>query len=687
MANGNSVRCQKDNSGTATEPDPDTDEGNITDKFDPTFASVLQAKGYIADASNIHVDDVKDITDVNVSESELTSLKGIEYFTSLQRFFCENNQISSVNISNNIELTNIDISHNLLEELDVTKNTKILYLYCDVNKLTSLNVSNNTELIGLSCYGNELEELDVTKNTKLKSLDCRDNSLTSLDVTKNLKLERLDCFWNDLVSLDVTNNTELTSLECAGNTFSSLDVSKNTKLQSLWCNAMDLTFLDISNNTELTGLCCTNNELTSLDLTNNTKLQRLYCAQNKLASLDISNNTALYDFDCGVNPGEDGTFVVTSWFDNNSIPENFTVDSWTYNGSSVTIDYQLANSGADLSVTNLSADGTANSYIVSEAGTYKFSTVQGNSSTSVGEVAAVEVLWETYGTDVTPEVGDLVSNVSYADNAITFNASDKKGNALIAAKDSQGNILWSWHIWMTDQPEDQEYRNNAGIMMDRNLGAISTNLDDVGTLGLIYQWGRKDPFLGMSSVEDSYQIARSVPQSSVLSVQSDASSGTIDYARLNPTTHICCNTYNDDWYYTGDESTDDTRWGSIKTIYDPCPVGYRVPDGGEDGVWAKGLNVSSGFSGNLVHNGFDFGTNSDGYAITMDDTCFYPLSGYKDNDEITIFNVNNWAFYWSCTSVGNEAYGLCLYRSEMEAYPLSKGSKAYGYSVRCQKIE
>ena len=115
--------------------------------------------------------------------------------------------------------------------------------------------------------------------------------------------------------------------------------------------------------------------------------------------------------------------------------------------------------------TDLSASGTANSYIVSEAGSYKFTPTKGNSSESVGSIATAEVLWETFGTDVTPNVGDLIKSVLYKDGYIAFQTADtfKDGNAVIAAKDVDGNILWSWHIWLTDEPQEQVYYNNATL--------------------------------------------------------------------------------------------------------------------------------------------------------------------------------------------------------------------------------
>ena len=99
---------------------------------------------------------------------------------------------------------------------------------------------------------------------------------------------------------------------------------------------------------------------------------------------------------------------------------------------------------------DLSYPISANCYIVSMAGEYMFQTVQGNSTASVGNVASVDVLWESFGTSRPVSKGDIISSVSYSDGYITFSTPDelKDGNAVIAAKDMRGNILCSWHIWV-----------------------------------------------------------------------------------------------------------------------------------------------------------------------------------------------------------------------------------------------
>ena len=332
--------------------------------------------------------------------------------------------------------------------------------------------------------------------------------------------------------------------------------------------------------------------------------------------------------------------------------------------------------------------GTANSYIVSRAGTYKFPTVKGNSLTSVGAVAKAEVLWETFGTSETPSVGDLVSAVSYSDGYISFKTADsyREGNALIAAKDASDNILWSWHIWMTDKPAEQVYYNGAGTMMDRNLGATSATPGDNGSWGLLYQWGRKDPFLGQALISSGATTHnRWAPVWSSISwpepVLSDSATGTIEYTIANPTVFIITQEeYNVDWQYI----SDNTRWQVQKTEYDPCPAGWRVPDGGENSIWAKAIGSSEPYYDHTdyTYYGFDF-SNKFGNASSI----WYPATGVLWCQDAVLYNINI-GYYWTVVNDYSEVVNLRLdtYR-DGRIWPSLKVWKirAHGYAVRCQK--
>ncbi len=341
-----------------------------------------------------------------------------------------------------------------------------------------------------------------------------------------------------------------------------------------------------------------------------------------------------------------------------------------------TYDNSFSTSGA----VSLSDAGTANSYIVSSSGTYSISPVKGNSSESVGTVASAEVLWESLGLDIVYK-GDLVSGARYENGMIYFKTADsyREGNSVIAAKDASGTILWSWHIWLTDEPEGQVYYNNAGTMMDRNLGATSATPGDVGALGLLYQWGRKDPFLGSSSISSSTLAKSTLTWPSTVS--SNSMSGTIEYAVEHPTIFITSNSNNLDWYYTGSSSTDNTRWQSSKTIYDPCPAGWRVPDGGDNGVWSTALGSSSSYK--VTYDTTNEGLNFSG-KFGSASTIWYPASGYRLGDGGGVLSRVGYAGYsWSVTPTSDLAYYLSFYDFG-DVRPSSDGSgRADGVGVRC----
>ena len=320
----------------------------------------------------------------------------------------------------------------------------------------------------------------------------------------------------------------------------------------------------------------------------------------------------------------------------------------------------------------------ANSFIVSESGTYAFEPVKGNSWESVGTVASAEVLWESFGTSETPEVGSLVSSTSIQGDLIVFEVPEpyREGNAVIAAKDASGTILWSWHIWLTDQPQEHIYPNNAGTMMDRNLGATSATPGEVGALGLLYQWGRKDPFLGSSSIGDNIMAKSTISKPSMVS--SNKFNGTIEYSVANPTTFIAGNNNNCDWYYYSSAMTDHTRWQSEKTIYDPCPVGWRVPDGGSDGIW---------FMAGFDDTTYDSNNKGISFSITASSTTWYPSSGglaLNGGLLLDLFGVGSIGNYWSITNYSYMAYYLCF----DDDGAVKRTNREYLYralSIRCFK--
>ena len=225
---------------------------------------------------------------------------------------------------------------------------------------------------------------------------------------------------------------------------------------------------------------------------------------------------------------------------------------------------------------------TANCYIVSKPGLYKFKAYRGNSQDLAGALSADElpegvpvsanVLWESFGTSTYILSEELIDYVRYFDEYIVFRKTNntETGNALIAATNKDNMPLWSWHIWMTENPVEQEYYNDAGIMMDRNLGATSAIPGDQSAIGLLYQKGRKDPFVPKTNMTSTI----------IWPELSNKKSVPIREAVVNPVTEYVS-------FYQPNQ------WQSSKTIYDPCPAGYRVPDGGDSGIWKTAIGVTS----------------------------------------------------------------------------------------------
>ena len=191
---------------------------------------------------------INTITTVVAGFLNITDLTGIEAFTALTDLTCYNNQLTSLDVSQNTALTDLYCRYNQITSLDVSQNTALTYLRCDNNQLTSLDVSNNTALDILNCGYNELTSLDVSNNLALTDLTCQNNQLTTLDVSQNTILSLLKCQTNNLTILDLTQNTALTYLNCFANQLTSLNVKNgnNTAISTANFNAKSNLFSCIS---------------------------------------------------------------------------------------------------------------------------------------------------------------------------------------------------------------------------------------------------------------------------------------------------------------------------------------------------------------------------------------------------------------------------------------------------------
>lgn len=290
---------------------------------DTVLADSTESKADDAALTAEQLDRISTYSWVNVSSREIKSLDGIEWFTGLKELDCYNNQLTSLNVSNNPLLGSLHCGNNHLTTLNVSSNPLLKSLDCgnsdndgwSDNQITSLDVSNNPALESLDCYNNQLTSLNVSNNPLLESLHCSNNQLTTLDVSSNLLLKTLWCGGNQLTALDVSNHPKLIRLNCNGvyvadkdgnmvNTsqLSTLNASNNPSLEFLWCSDNRLTTLNVSNAPALTELHCQGNKLTALDISTSPALTELWCYNNYLSTVNVSNNPMLTTLHCGNNP-------------------------------------------------------------------------------------------------------------------------------------------------------------------------------------------------------------------------------------------------------------------------------------------------------------------------------------------------------------------------------------------------
>lgn len=357
------------------------------------------------------------------------------------------------------------------------------------------------------------------------------------------------------------------------------------------------------------------------------------------------------------------------------------------------------------------------------------------------DISDAVIVWQT--------ATGLLSSVSWDSSTgqVKFTTgSVVNGNAVIAVRDASHNILWSWHIWRTNgitlddmaanaitmQTNVEGYTwytaggtNHERKLMDRNLGASGTDgTGNIGTGCLHYQFGRKDPFVGAANYSNS-NTEQSVYDGSgssfvfsskkVLfssSVGTNAKS-TIDYSIKNPDKFIYCNDSPFNWIntatvYTADWKTSNCLWGDNnlsadnvdpapwdgeKTIYDPCPIGWRVSPAD---VWTGILKpAATSWGGSISTNAYTTGTSwTTNYAAPYGHTFYFngiagtatfcPASGYRGATTGALFSVGNGGYGWlSVPGGGSSLYGVYLSFTTSSVNVATTNYRAYGMSVRC----
>jgi len=345
-----------------------------------------------------------------------------------------------------------------------------------------------------------------------------------------------------------------------------------------------------------------------------------------------------------------------------------------------------------LAVVELEQDGwepVSNAYIVAPGGNTIYIPVSRANEHAEGAIGAndtftAEVLWS----DVQGLIATIKPYERGATGAVevtTTATTSVAGNALIAVKVNDV-IKWSWHIWVTDYVPTPI--GDLG-WMDRNLGATANAgtadlAERYKTFGLLYQWGRKDPFpssgpqtVATTAVEPTlyngagtaFTYAMNESEVSALGAATLISTQqAYDWSIANPLTFIG---FSGSWFNDPKPTTTNNQWGYTggKSIYDPCPPGYRVP---VSGSWGTAGDWTA-FTWNTTYLGRDTGTAYGGW---------YPAAGRRANATGALSFVGTYGYAWSATP-SSAAYGNYLYFTSGGVTPAGSSNRTCGYGVRC----
>jgi uncharacterized protein (TIGR02145 family) len=384
-----------------------------------------------------------------------------------------------------------------------------------------------------------------------------------------------------------------------------------------------------------------------------------------------------------------------------TIPDNVTFESGKVYGFTVT----YGGGVTPPPFPTYTEDGMTNSYMVAQNGEVSFEVSRayeynGSAFTDKLRVANTanytggfdaKVLWQDPG-DLIESPTSNASAISGSGNTaiVTVKAkNNKSGNAVIGIyKTGTSTLVWSYHIWVTDYMDGGTGKTvsmvNNHVFMDRNLGATAADLT-TAAYGLLYQWGRKDPFPGSVSGSAGWNAAGSFSFSSSNKVSDQTATGNavdIIESIQNPT-KFYRDVSSGDWL----PARDNNLWqasGGEKTIYDPCPIGWRVP------VY-KSNTASVANSPWMEYNDpeyINYATDRDwnstdkGWKFTRGgvDT-YYPAAGYRGYNSGFAYSGGVEGIYWSASVNSFNAAVLDFLSTYVLAY--SFAYRAYGFSVRC----
>jgi uncharacterized protein (TIGR02145 family) len=350
-------------------------------------------------------------------------------------------------------------------------------------------------------------------------------------------------------------------------------------------------------------------------------------------------------------------------------------------GKSYTFNFKLLKDYITPQPETTTPDRMTNSYIVMPgkevkfkvSRAYKYNGTNFTHTLRVGgeytDKFGVDVVWED--ASIIDRAGTKVDG-SGKEAVVTVKTLDvfDGGNAVVKIYRKDTNeIVWSYHIWMPqkgDDPTLNTYIDNGFTFMDRNLGATFAGTGRGWGTGLFYQWGRKDPFPATGKPDNP-------PKGDGLftTVNTSDELGTVENTIKNPGVFYCGTAETAfDWHK---KPHNDELWGPTgdKTIYDPCPAGWRVPKSAEKNPWEDFIKYSV-----WENNGRKW----------KEKGAYYPAASHRSFATASLMSDAKEGYYWTANTT-NTNNGKWLKFSENSAGGIDgQGQvKAMAASIRCVK--
>ena len=372
---------------------------------------------------------------------------------------------------------------------------------------------------------------------------------------------------------------------------------------------------------------------------------------------------------------------------------------------------------------------TANCYVVTHPGYYKFPLVYGNAIKN-GATNAIAYGEGTGSTTFVNHLGNQISDpyiykntnctvgsaelvwqdaeslISYIglsndNHYIQFEITKEnieQGNAVIAVKHTDGTIMWSWHIWVTNKNvyetvPIQTVAVNGTSKHTYNFMPVPLGWDDdipEQPNCPYYQWGRKDPFCPSkgTSNEDKTLYDSSGNSFTMTITSGRVTTGT---SIKNPNTYNYYASYPYDWnittYYDYWNATNGTNTSMndnnvVKTVYDPNPVGFKMPSPDVfTGFTKDGSNQSTNSNWNVENTTMDNGYKFFTQGWEDGPTDFWRANGLRVYDSGSLIYVGSNGRYWSA-GPNSDTDCRCLGFNSGNVFPQDYNPRANGFPVR-----